>query len=249
VNRVLITVAFTFLLAGCVTEVTGPQLKPASVEKQLQTLVDLGIGYIRNGEYARAKDNLNRALALDPDSSKVHNAFGLVFQLEGEEKLADYHFKKAATDKTFTRAINNYGAFLYAQGRYREAIDQLKIAGQDQFYKNRPQVYENLGVAYAQLGEMDNAEASFIRATQLNPSQGRALLEMAEIRLEQQNYVEARDYYRRHVGSSSPSSRSLGLCIRLARVFGNTNDEASCALTLRNIFPASEEARLLGVAS
>lgn len=249
-NRVLMLVTVTLLLAGCVTEVIGPQPnKPASLEKQLQALVDLGIGYTRNGEYGRAKDNLNRALALDPESSKVHNAFGLVFQFEGETKLADFHFSRAATDKSFTRAINNYGAFLYAQGRYQEAIDQLKVAGEDQFYQNRPQVYENLGVAYVQTGDANNAEASFLRATQLNVSQGRALLELADIRFKQKNHVEARDYYRRHISASGQSSRSLGLCIELARVFANTNDEASCSLTLKNIFPASEEAKLLEASS
>lgn len=244
-NRLLAVIAFSALLSACVTEVKNPPNQPASKEKQVQTLVDLGVGYIRNGEYGRAKDNLNRALSVNPNSSKVHNAFGLVFQLEGETALADMHYRKAVSDKTFTRAINNYGAFLYAEGRFREAIDQLKIAGEDQFYHNRPQVYENLGVAYSQLGETSNAEASFIRATQLNPNQGRALLEMSEIRYQQQNYVEAQDYYRRHVASSNQSSRSLWVCVRNARVFGNENDEASCSLTLKNIFPASKEAKLL----
>lgn len=243
--RVALLVITGLLLAGCVTETTGPQLKPASPEKQLQTLVDLGIGYIRNGEYARAKDNLNRALRIDSDSPRVHNAFGLVFQLEGETELADRHFRQATADKSFTRAFNNYGAFLFAQRRYREAIEQLKVAANDQFYENRPQVYENLGVAYAQLGEMDNAEDSFIRATKLNPTQGRALLELADIRYKQQNYVEARDYYQRYVNSSSQSARSLSLCVRLARIFKDENSEASCSLTLRNIFPASDEAKML----
>lgn len=243
--RIALLLVTVVLLAGCVTETSGPQLKPASPEKQMQTLVDLGIGYIRNGEYSRAKDNLNRALTIDPDSPQVHNAFGLVFQLEGETKLADSHFRQATSDKSFTRAFNNYGAFLFAQGRYREAIDQLNVAANDQFYPNRPQVYENLGVAYAQLGEMSNAEDAFIRATKLNPTQGRALLEMADIRYKQQNYVESRDYYRRYVNSSSQSARSLSLCVRLARIFKDENSEASCALTLRNIFPASNEAKML----
>jgi type IV pilus assembly protein PilF len=134
---------------------------------------------------------------------------------------------------------------LFAQGRYQEAIEQLSVAANDQFYQNRAQVYENLGVAYAQLGDMQNAEESYVRSTQLNPSQGRALLEISDIRYDQKNYVEARDYYRRYVSSSSQSARSLWLCVRLARVFEDDNNEASCSLTLRNIFPASDEAKML----
>lgn len=230
------------ILAGCVTETRGPQpLKPAPPEKQVQTLVDLGIGYIRNRDYARAKDNLTRALEINPNAPEVHNAFGLVYQLEGENELAESHFKKAIANRNYTRAFNNYGAFLFAQERYRESAQMLEIAAQDRLYQNRSSVFDNLGIAYLRLGESEKAEAAFLRATQLNPQQGRALLELADIRYNQQNYIESRLYYRRHVANSSQSARSLWLCVRLSRIFDDADAEASCALVLKNVFPASDE--------
>lgn len=244
-KRLIAIVVTSLLLVGCVTETRGPQpLKPASPEKQLQTLVDLGIGYIRNRDYPRAKEILSRALEINSDSPQVHNAFGLVYQLEGEVEQAEFHFKQATESRGYTRAFNNYGAFLFAEGRYQEAIEKLEVAAQDRFYQNRPSVFDNLGVAYLRLGDLENAEASFLRATQLNPDQGRALLEMASIRYDQQNYVESRAYYRRHVASSNQSARSLWLCIRLSRIFNDVDGEASCALMLRNVFPASDEYKL-----
>ncbi len=240
--RVLPIILVLGLLAGCVTETRGPQpLKPAPPEKQVQTLVDLGIGYIRNRDYARAKDNLTRALEINPNSPQAHNGFGLVYQLEGEDELAESHFKKAIANRNYTRAFNNYGAFLFAQGRYRESVEMLEVASQDRLYQNRPSVFDNLGVAYQRLGENEKAEAAFLRATQLNSQQGRALLELAEIRYGQKNYIESRAYYRRHVANSSQSSRSLWLCIRLSRIFDDNDAEASCALVLKNVFPASDE--------
>lgn len=235
------------LLTSCVTEtIGGSQMKPATPERQIKTLVDLGIGYIRNGEYGRAKDNLNRALSLDENSPLVHNAFGLVFQLEGELGLAETHFKKAIqVDPNFTLARNNYGAFLFQQKRYADAVKQLLVASEDRFYTNRPQVFENLGVSYSQLNMPVEAEQAFLRATQLNPGQSRALLELAEIRFKEQKYVEARDFYRRHAAAGGPSSRSLLFCVRISRVFKANNDEASCALSLKNIFPNSPEYREL----
>jgi type IV pilus assembly protein PilF len=242
--RLVLILALSAMLSACVTETTGQQ-KAASPEKQLQTLVDLGVGYIRNREYARAKDNLSRALLIDPASPLVHNAFGLVYQLEGETEQADIHFKQAIADKTYTRAINNYGAFLFAEGRYEESIEQLEVAAVDRFYQNRPLVYENLGVAYLRLGDSVKAEEAFLRSTQLNPGQGRAMLQLAEIRFDQRNYVEARQYYQRYVNTNSQSARSLWLCVRVNRVFEDQDGEASCALLLRNIFPASEEFKML----
>ncbi len=245
-KRLLAGLLLTGLLSGCVTETTGPApLQAAPAAEQLQALVDLAIGYIRNRDYNRAKENLNRALSLDPNSAQVHNAFGLVYQLEGDDELADSHFSRATTDRTYSRAYNNYGAFLFAQGRYQEAIDKLEVAAEDRFYDNRPLVFENLGVSYLRLGDTENAERAFARATRLNPGQPRALLEMAHIRFEQKNYIEARQYYRQFVGNSNQTARSLLLCVRLSRIFNDTDSEASCQLTLKNIFPASEEYKQL----
>jgi type IV pilus assembly protein PilF len=67
------------------------------------------------------------------------------------------------------------------------------------------------------------------------------LLELAVMRFSEKNFVEANRYYRLHTGSSSQSARSLLLCIKLARVFDKPDEEASCSLTLRNIFPNTDQ--------
>ena len=244
--RSLPVLCFVLLLSACVTETVGPPLiKPAAPEAQLQALVDLSIGYIRNRDYNRAKENLNRALKIDPNSPQAHNAFGLVYQLEGDDEQADIHFKKATADQSYSRAFNNYGAYLFTQGRYQEAIEKLEVAANDRFYENRPLVFENLGVAYLQMNNQEAAEQAFTRATRLNPNQSRALLELAHIRYDEKNYVESRYFYRQFVGSSQQNARSLLLCVRISRIFDDTDSEASCELTLKNIFPVSEEYKQL----
>lgn len=245
-KRLIGILLLSTLLTACVTETSGPPpIQAAPPEAQLQSLVDLAVGYIRNRDYNRAKDILNRALRIDPESAQAHNAFGLVYQLEGDDELADIHFRQATTDRSYSRAFNNYGAFLFSQGRFDEAIEMLQIAANDRFYENRPLVFENLGRAHLRLGNKEAAEQAFMRSTRLNPRQGRALLEMAHLRYEQRNYVEARSYYRRFVNSSDQNARSLLLCVRISRIFNDTDSEASCALTLRNIFPASDEYKQL----
>ncbi len=240
---VCVLVSVVVLLTGCVTEVMGPEGK-LDPEKQLQAYINLGVGYIANGEYGRAKESLKVALELDPKSAQVHHALGRLFQMEGDYDLADEYFKRAISlDPNFTQAQNTYGAFLYSQERYEEAIEHLIIAADDRLYQNRAQVFENLGVCYNKLGNADAAQKAFFRATQLNPRQSRALLELAEIRYSQKNFVEARSYYRRHTSGSSQSARSLLLCIKLAVVFDKPDDKASCALTLRNVFPGTAQFR------
>ena len=241
-KKALLMGSILSLLTGCVTETTGGSKREVDPAKQLKAHIDLGMGYISNGEFGRAKENLTTALELDPDSAQAHNAFGLLFQLEGENGLAEMHFKKTVSlEPGFAAGRNNYGAFLYARGRYAEAIEQLVAASENQLYQRRSQVFENLGVCYVHLGDIEAAEAAFIRSLQLNSGQRRALIELGEIRFDQQNYVAARDFYIRHTRIAQQSARSLWLCIRVSRVFDAEDQEASCSLALRNVFPGTPE--------
>ena len=238
-------IVIMLLLTGCVTQTQQNGRKTGSDQEQVQALVELGVGYIRNREYPRAKENLSKALKIDPDSPIVHNLFGLLFQLEGEADLADDYFRRALKiDPGFSMARNNYGAFLYEQGRYTEAVKQLELCAEDRLYGSRAQVFENLGVSYLKLNRVKEAEAALVRSLQLNPGQPRASLELAEIRFNERNYTDARPLLLRHNKASQPSSRSLWLGIQLARIFNKSDDEASQALALKNMFPASKEYQL-----
>ena len=238
-------ILMTCLLAGCVTETSTRQEPAGSASELLQKQLDLGVGYLRQGDYQRAKDKLNRALEIDPKNAAVHATFGVLFQLEGERELAERYFKSAVKfDPDSAQARNSYGAFLFSQKRYGEAVEQLKKASENRFYTNRPTVFENLGVAYVRMGDLESADYAFSRAIQLTPDQARALLELAEIRFQQRKYVESRELFARHSRNAPSTAKRLWLCIRLARVFGNDNEEASCAEALEGIFPASNEYRL-----
>ncbi len=242
VNPLIIVLLGLFLVTGCVTETIGPKKKEVDPTEVVEKQINLGVGYLRQREYTRAKENLRKALEIDPRSPLAHTTFGVLFELEGEDALAEEHFNKAIRfDPDFSQARNNYGAFLFARGRFDEAVAQLLVATKDRFYAKRPQAFENLGVSYLHLGETVKAEDAFVRAVELNFSQSRALLELARIRFDQKNFVESRRLYQRHASVSGQSAPSLWLCVRLAGVFDDVDLEASCGLVLKNIFPASDE--------
>lgn len=239
--RCLAIAMLAALLASC-GSTSSPSSSSAATSERVETLVQLGTGYLRRGDYARAKEHLNRALSIDPRSASAHNAIGLVFQLEQEFEIAEDHFKKAIrAEPESTRVRNNYGAFLFDRGRYRDAIEQLEVASEDRYYEGRATVFENLAISYLRTGDVSGAERAFERAVALNPDQPRALIELAELRYNQGRYTEANQLYRRFQFVAPQTAKGLWLCVRLARVFDNANEEASCALALRNIFPSSQE--------
>ncbi|MFP6804873.1 MAG: type IV pilus biogenesis/stability protein PilW [Pseudomonadales bacterium] len=241
--RIVLLLLLALLVSSCQFMKTpnGETTDNGTVEL-VQRHLDLAIGYLRNRDYQRSKEKLAKALDVEPKNADVHATYGLVFQLEGETDLAEEYFKQAVRyDPQSAQIRNSYGAFLFSEKRFHEAVDQLSKASEDRFYPNRPMVFENLGVAYNRIGEPEEAEHAFIRATQLNPQQPRALIELGEIRFDQRNYIESRDYYRRYSQGNRSTAKSLWLCVRLGRIFQDNNEEASCSEALEGIFPASDE--------
>ncbi|GLS26132.1 type IV pilus biogenesis/stability protein PilW [Marinibactrum halimedae] len=229
------------ILSGCVTTTTGA--KPSiDKEKSLATRLQLTLGYIRQGNRDAARTNLNRARDINRSDPRIFNAEAMLYQLEGESELAEKAFRNAIRiDPGYSAARNNYGVFLASKGRLEEAIDQFDISGKDIEYERRDTALLNLGQTALKLGDEDKAKASLEHAVMLNRQLGAALIELAEIEFKLRNYSAAKEYIDRFEQKNKPSPRSLWLGIRLERIFGNKDKEASLVLALKNRYPYSNE--------
>lgn len=231
------------LLAGCVT--TGnvdPMKTSKGREEARDAYVQLGIGYLQQGETERAKVPLKKALELDSSNADAHAALALVFQIEMEPKLADEHFRKAISQRRDdARLLNNYGSFLFEQKRYQEAMERYTQAAQDNLYPERSRIFENLGLTALQLQQREQAKAYFERSLRLNSRQPRALMEMALLSFEDKQFVPARSYYESYLLLAPHDARSLLLGVRLAKVFEERDNAASLGLQLKRLYPGTPE--------
>ena len=192
--------------------------------------------------YAKALGARGKTDPGDASDAGAHAALALVFQAQGEPGLAEKHFQKALQARPGdTRIRNNYGSFLYAQGRFAEAKQMFRQASADTLYPERSRVYENLGLTVLKLERRDQAHAYLLKALQLNPRQPKALLEMAELSYENRHYVPARDYYDRFSQLSDHDARSLLLGSRLARVFDEQGALAELGQQLQRLYPGTPE--------
>ncbi|MBU0806255.1 MAG: type IV pilus biogenesis/stability protein PilW [Gammaproteobacteria bacterium] len=231
------------LLAGCVTTGTVDPMKTGKGREEARdAYVQLGIGYLQQGQTERAKVPLKKALELDSSNADAHAALALVFQIEMEPKLADEHFRKAISQRRDdARLLNNYGSFLYEQQRYQEALERYTEAAQDNLYPERSRVFENLGLTSLQLQQREQAKAYFERSLRLNSRQPRALMEMAQLSYEDKQYVPARSYYEAYMSLAPQNARSLLLGVRLAKVFEERDNAASLGLQLKRLYPGTPE--------
>ena len=123
------------LLAGCVTSTDGTGGKPLKQEDPDEAAakynIQLGTAYLQQGNYALAKEKLERSLKQNPKDPDVHTSLGLLYDRTGESKLADKHFREAlrlAPDKP--DISNNYAIYLCKNGRVDEGVDAFHGGGQ-----------------------------------------------------------------------------------------------------------------------
>lgn len=240
--RAGILLIFCGVLSACISSGNKAPLSTEDGRHQARdAYIQLGIGYLQQGVTEQAKMPLQKALEIDPNSADAHAALALVFQNELEPELAEQHYRKALSQGKSTRIQNNYGGFLFEQGKFKEAYAQFSEASQDTMYSGRSRVFENMGLAALRLNDKEQAMQHFERSLRLNPQQPRALLEMGTLLFERQEYVPAQRYYEAFTQLSEHSARSLLLGARLARVFQDRNQAASLGLQLKRLYPASPE--------
>ncbi|WP_226702284.1 type IV pilus biogenesis/stability protein PilW [Microbulbifer elongatus] len=239
---VLAGLLLSLLLGGCVT--TGPGGKQIDLDKARETHVQLGLRYLQSGSDNRemARHHFQEALKLGKKDPQAHHGLALLYQVDGELQVAESHFKKALRyDRDFSMARVNYGVFLYQQERYQEAKEQFLVASEDLSYNRRSYALANLGRAELRLHELEGAERAFKKALALSADLPVALLELAELKFEKQDYTQAKHYLDRYSDRNRQVPQSLWLGVRIEKIFGNRDKERSYALALKNLFPYSAE--------
>ncbi|MBT8768213.1 type IV pilus biogenesis/stability protein PilW [Pseudomonas boanensis] len=240
--RAMLLLVFASLLAACVsTGHVDPMTTDQGRDAARDAYIQLGIGYLQQGDSERAKVPLKKALELDPSNADAHAALALVFQSEIEPELADEHYRKALSARKDARILNNYGSFLFEQGRYKDAYERFEEAAADNLYPERSRVFENLGMTALKMQQVPLAKQHFEKSLRLNRQQPLALLEMAQLSFNEKQYVPARDYYKRFSGIAPQNARSLLLGSRLARIFEDRDQAATLGLQLKRLYPGTPE--------
>ena len=91
-----IALVATLGLVGCVTtEVSGDASLVANPKEAAQINQELGIAYLRQGNYEQARTKLEKAVDDDPDLATAHSALGLVYERLGAIDEAEDEYRRA----------------------------------------------------------------------------------------------------------------------------------------------------------
>tara|TARA_B110000858_G_scaffold123333_1_gene140611 strand:- start:2224 stop:3036 length:813 start_codon:yes stop_codon:yes gene_type:complete len=188
------------MLFSCVTTTTGGFMVDASEDQAANDYIQLALAYFDNNDMPGARRHVSNALDINDRISDAYMVLAMIFQREGDLDLADSNFRRSIKlDQDNSSARNNYAAMLFSQERFRESYEQLESVSNDTDYQGRSLVFEGLGRSALQLGRQDEAEVAFQRALKLNENLYIARLELALIYFDQQDYLNARQYYQSYL--------------------------------------------------
>ncbi len=242
--RIALLFAFALLLTACQStsssktraETAEDRIKLAEINTQL------AIAYMRDGDNELALNKLTKAIEANPKSTGAHNALALLYSRLGDVEKAEQHYKMALSlAPKNPSALNNYGQFLCQQARFEEGQARFQEAVKNPLNRVPESALTNAGICALQAKDPATAEQHFRAALQVDPTLRPALLSMAQLSMDQGNFLQARGYYQRYLGVGPQNPRTLWLGIRIEHGMDDRDSVASYALQLKNKFPDSPE--------
>lgn len=248
-----------FALAGCGSSAprreepapqpvqSSPQPTPATPAERARIHTELGASYYQIGQFGVALDELNQAIEADPKYVPAHNSLGLVYMGLRQDDKARASFERALRlDGNDSDANNNFGMFLCDRRFEKESVRYFLAALKNPLYKSPWEAYVNAGVCTRRSGDEKAAEQYFQKALQLQPSDPRTLINLAQLYYQQSDLEKSSAALSRYMQVvQNPDASALWLGVRMERLLGDRNAMASYSSQLRGRFPSAPETRAL----
>lgn len=237
---------------GCATP-PGGSLGDASLElhtaadesetrRRARTRLTLATSYFENGQHTVALDELKKVLQIDAGLPDAYNLGGLIYMALNEPRLAEANFQRAiALNPRDANAMHNLGWLLCQQSRYAEATQAFQRAMAVPSYQERAKSLMAQGVCELRAGDDAAAEATLMRAYELDAGNPVTGFNLAQLLYKRADYTRAQFYIRRLNNSDLANAESLWLGIKVERRLNNRQAMEQLAAQLKRRFPQSRE--------
>lgn len=242
-------------LAGCAQG--GPDGLPSSATgrdrltesdqtpetRRARVRLELASAYFGRGQLSTALDEVKLAIASDPYLVGAFNLRGLIYAGLGDEGLAEESFKRALQlDARDADTLQNYGWYLCQRRRFDEGDELFNRALAVPQYRNTQRTLVTKGSCQARHGRLEDAEATLVKAYELDSASPLAAVNLSEVLYRREQYDRARFYIRRV--NSNPdlaNPQTLWLGARIENRLGNTIATQALGRQLRERFPKAQE--------
>jgi superkiller protein 3 len=138
---------------------------------------NLALIYIEKKFYNLGIKHCERAIRLDTSCVPAYNNLGRAYyKLEKYDEAMDCFKKAIELDGNYAWAYSNMGTVCLKKKEYDKAVEQLNIAlkicfdGKDTSHVNLFRIYNNLGLAYFEKGQLDMAFLNLQKSIDCDPN-------------------------------------------------------------------------------
>ncbi|MDH2924783.1 type IV pilus assembly protein PilF [Nicoletella semolina] len=163
-------------LVGCTSSVEQTIFNRSEAVK---ARINLALAYLGQFDYPKAKENIDKAIAHDPNDYLPHSVLAYYFQQIGEQDKAENTYKQAlslsqvqgSSHQYDPHILNNYGAFLCKYGRYSEAEQLFTQALESELpYYHQADTLENVALCANQARDNDRQQQALTQLEKLEPA-------------------------------------------------------------------------------
>ncbi len=240
----LIGFVAVLLASGCISTTTGPAKSVANTGEAADLNYQLGARYYRNGQYDLARDRLLYSIDLEPKNAVAHSTLALTYERLDNVRLATESYEKAVqiAPNNFD-VLNTYAVFLCRQGQYDKAQKNFDRAIDVRENDDVEKTLTNAGVCMLQKPDPVRAEKYFRAALDNKSTYGDALLELCLLKQRAGEFLAARAFLQRYLGSNLPSAEVLYIGMQIEAELGDERARTDYSNRLLREFPQSPEAR------
>ncbi len=251
IGTFLLTAAAALLSSGCVRENLVMDGKDTyHVEKEVdrakaaQNRVKIALRLLEDGQATLSKENLQKALELDPDCFDAKLAFAWYYQTVGElDNAYRVYGELTANYADQGDVFNNYGIFLCGQGRYTDAYSMYERAVVIPKYTRVAETYVNAARCAYKQGDDRRAIDYVDRSLKYNSNNPYALGFRAELALAVGDIQTARMMMNRYSHVADENAFTLFTKLRIEEGTGNTQQAKIYGQELVTRYPNSPEAK------
>jgi type IV pilus assembly protein PilF len=202
INKMAIGLAVVIMIACA-----GPS--QYEINKQSESFREIGEAYMRQGNFTAALAELLKAEKLTPDDHILQNDLGFCYLGKNRLDLSVLHLKRAIELKPdYAPAKNSLGVVYLKQRNWKKAIATFKEITDNLLYATPHYPLSNLGEAYFNLGDLDQAEYYFMEALKRKPNFHNALRGLGQTYLKKNRPKDAIYYFEKAL-ETAPNSAPI----------------------------------------
>ena len=242
--RLTLSLLVLLMLSACASQQPGETDAVSDKRKAAESNTSLGLEYMNRGQYEVALGTLKKALRADPNYAPAHTVTAVLYERLGEDALAGKHYEKAyESDPVNGDVNNNYGVYLCKKGKNTAAIEHFRRALDDPFYSSPSVALTNAGSCAMNSGDPVLADEYLRRALEVDPNFPDALITMAKLNYQENNYLKSRAFLQRYESVAEHEAESLLLAYKVEMASSDPRSAYKYKLMLETNFPDTPQAK------